>query len=305
MFDATPYVDGEGGPAALAADLASELTTAQAEPVLEGEGWATYRDGRGGFITVESPFLDRPWRIHGTVELDDPDTFSAYVNRLRTADTALYAALPRQSVTAVFNDHPTVSSQPTGTSAPLAGFRDHTARLTLTTHPDWSAWKTRDMGSATQSGRTGMYPQAAFGEFIEDMAHTIIRPDSAEMLEIALTLTGKRSLDFGSRHRLDNGDTAFTFVEETTARAGRGGQTIEIPNRFTIRVPIFLGTEPVEVEARLRYAADGDGVRMGYRLLRWMDAEREAFEAVVATVSDETGLNGATFYGSAPAALVR
>ena len=298
MFDATPYVDGEGGPAALAADLATELAIATAEPVLEGNDWRTYRDGRGGFITVESPFQERPRRLSGTVELDDPDTFSVYVNRLRTDDTALYATLPRQSVTAVFNDHPAVDG-----GASLAGFRDHTARLTLTTHPDWSAWKSRDMGSTTQNGRTGMYPQAAFGEFIEDMAHTIIRPDSAEMLEIALTLTGKRSLDFGSRHRLDNGDTAFTFVEETTARAGRGGQTIEIPNRFTIRVPIFLGTEPVEVEARLRYAADGDGVRMGYRVLRWKDHERDAFGAVVDTVTDETGVHA--FYGAAPSALVR
>jgi uncharacterized protein YfdQ (DUF2303 family) len=135
------------------------------------------------------------------------------------------------------------------------------------------------------------------------MAHTIIRPDSATMLEVATTLTGKRSLDLDSRTRLDNGDIGFKFVEETTARAGRGATEVEIPTVFTIRVPIFLGGEPVEIDARLRFKADQDGVRMGYRLLRWKDAERDAFGAVLATVTDETSLSEAAFYGSAPAVL--
>ncbi len=304
-IDSTNYVDGEGGPAALAADLATELELANADPILEGEGWKLMRDGRGGFITVEEPFRERPRRAVGSAALTDPAAFGDYVNRLRTVDTTLWANLSTFAVTAVFNDHPAVrqpgdTEAPLDTFRPLAGYRDHSATLSLEAHPDWITWKSRDMAAGSARGTSGLMGQRDFGEFVEDMAHTIIRPDSATMLEVATTLTAKRSLDFDSRTRLDNGDVGFRFQEETTARAGRGQTEIEIPQRFTIRVPIFLGTEPIEVEARLRFRPDQDGVRMGYRLLRWKDHERDAFDAVVATVTEATDTNGATFYGSAP-----
>jgi hypothetical protein len=312
VSDFTAYADGEGGAAALAADLATEVAKAQQAPVLTGEDWATYSDGRGGFVTVESPFRDRPRRVHGTVALVEPESFGEYINLYRTPQTRLYADVARSTLTAVFNDHPAAGSRAhegnfelTGDVTLVAGYRDHTATMTLGRHPDWVAWVGRDMTQGQQRGTSGLMTQRDFGEFIEDMAHTIVSPDSATMLEVATTLTARRTINFDSRARLDNGDMAFGFVEETTARAGRAGQTIEIPTRFVIRTPIFQGGDLFEIEARLRFRPDGDGVRMGYRLLRQTDREREAFDAVVSTVSDDTGLNGLVFYGTAPQPLTR
>jgi uncharacterized protein YfdQ (DUF2303 family) len=287
------YARAEGGAAALVGDLATQLAVAELDPILEGDGWKLLRDADGDIRLVEDPYRPRPRRATGSATLTDPDSFGAYVTRLKTPDTTLWADDRGRRIVALFNDHPAVEGQPTGTTDPLAGYRDHSATLQLVEHADWAAWKAWD-------GMDKLRPQQAFGEHIEDLAHTIVDPDSATMLEVALTLTARRSIDLDSGHRLGDGNVSFKFVEETTARAGRGASEIEIPERFTIACPTVEGGEPVRVEARLRWRGDQNGVRMGYRLLRVKDAEREAFGAVVATVADATELEEAIFNGLAP-----
>lgn len=255
----------------LAAALAADLAEAEAAVAASGDGWAIQRDGT---ITDWTHRLPRPVRPTGTSTLVDPESFGAYVSRLAVEETTVWADRSSARFEAVFNDHPAATLGATAEEAD-AGWRDHSASLFLTQSEDWRAWIERDGSSM---------PQKQFGEFVENMAHTIISPDSATMLEVATTLTMKRSLDFDSRVRLDNGDTAFKFVEESSMRAGRGASGVEIPSVFVFETPIWDGTAPVQVTARLRVRASGDGVTMGYKLLRVADATRDAFEAVVELV---------------------
>lgn len=281
----TAYRDGPSGPYALVAELAEALEFETRTPIAEGEGWAVLRDNT--HITWGES-LDRPTRPRGSVTLTDPGSFGDYVTRLITPDTVIYGDRERGRFVAVFNDHP--ATQIDNGDAPGAGHRDHRAVLQLQTNPEWATWMERD---------NRLYAQADFAEFVEGMAHTIVRPTSGEMLEVAQTLTGKQQVDFGSRTRLDNGDIAFKFETETTMRAGRGPSEVEIPSSFVFEAPVWEGTPPVAVEARFRVRAGQEGVKMGYRLIRVADATMAAFLGVMGAIENIVGEDVPLYHGDA------
>ncbi len=297
MSTITPEFDefreGEGASHALVADLTAALTEAHCDPVheVEGEGFAVYRNGD---VVDWRDKGDRPWRRKGSTTLVDPESFGKFVERLAVAETTVWADRVGESFMAVFNDHPAIDSGSAALAHEVnAGFRDDTAHLNLVPHEDWKMW-------INNNGR--MVPQRQFGELIESLAHTIVTPSAATMLEVATTLTMKRQLDFGSRVRLDNGDMEFKFEETSNATAGRrGGNSIEIPTSFTFAAPVWQGCDTVRVEARLRTRANGDGVEMGYKLIRLTDAVDDAFETVTDVIRGEIPEGTPIFVGSGPA----
>lgn len=235
-------------------------------------------------VDVEK-FLDSPRRSRGSAAVHDPASFAAYVSRLAPHDTAtsLWADDQRRTITAVFNDH---------SSTDEAGWRDHTATLTVRVDVDWSAW-------AAKNG--ALIGQVAFGEFLEEQLHAIVDPPAADLVAIATTLTAKRNLTFESSVRLQSGDVAFEYREETQAKATKA--KLEVPERFTIQLSPFVGATSVKVQARLRYRIGPDGLRIGYKLTRPDIAEREAFERIVAQIVEGTPEGVPMLLGTAPAAL--
>jgi uncharacterized protein YfdQ (DUF2303 family) len=289
MIELDEYSTGEGADLALVADLASNLADAEAEPLAGGPGWAAMRDGK---VVNWQAYLPAPTRRQGTVTLADPMSFAEYVLRQRSPETAVYADKERCRLTAVFNDHPqTAAIAAAGEES--AGFRDHRAVLALVHDTEWVEW-------SSANGR--MFDQGAFGEFIDSMAHTIVEPDSATMLEVATSLTLKSRVDFSSRTRLDSGDVSFRFEQETEARAGKGAQTVDIPSSFVFEVSVWDGTPPVTFTARLRFKGDRDGVKMGFKMIRVAPTLDRAFRNLVDSVASAMGGNGVDrspiFYGS-------
>lgn len=228
--------------------------------------------------------LATPLRPRGTVTVHDPDDFIEYTNRLADEDhTTVWADPDNGKVTAVFDDH---------CDAEAAGWRQHTAMLQLKRDPDWDSWV---------RGDNSLGGQAWFAEHLENLAHTIVSPDPATMLEIARTFDAKRSVNFRSGVRIDNGDVELTYEETTKAKAGQAGK-LEIPSTFTVRIAPYLGVEPAEIPARLRYrVADGE-LRIGYALLRPDRALRDVMAVLVARLREQVS-SGAVFLGTPPAAL--
>lgn len=284
-IDYTDHMSG-GNPSALIAQLVEDRDVLAAAPVsVTDTGVTLYRDGT---IIDARPYGERPHRRYGNTTIDTPNSFVNYVERLAVDETVVYARRATGTFMAVFDDHPAVADV-VALSAPdvYAGWRGHTATMRLQVHADWDAWV---------AGNGVMRSQRDFGELIDSMAHTIVSPDSATMLEVATTLTMKQSLDFDSRVRLDNGDVEFKFQQESNMRAGRTS-SVEIPSTFAFAAPVWVGTEPVEVQARLRVRASGDGVVMGYKLLRLDDVQERAFADVVSGI-DLTLDTVPVFHGS-------
>lgn len=247
-------------------DADRELTGTSVQP-----GAAVYvskiRDDERVEVTNLERLLAAPLRPRGTAAIHHPEDFAEYVNRLGDPTyTTVWADPVAGKFVAVFDDHQDSDN---------AGWRSHTATLTLQDDPDWVAWMQRD-------GR--LSDQAAFADHLEDLAHTVVSPDAATMIEVATSFNAKRSVNFASAVRVDSGDIALTYEEQTKASAKKG--TIEVPAEFVVRIAPFLGTEPSEIKARLRYRVGDGHLSIGYALLRPDVVRRDIIAALVGTLRE-------------------
>jgi uncharacterized protein YfdQ (DUF2303 family) len=228
--------------------------------------------------------LDAPLRCRGNADLHDPSDFTEYVNRLANPQyTTVWADPDAGKFVAVFDDHADFDD---------AGWRSHTATLTLKADPDWAAWLLLSNKPASQ---------AWFAEHIEDLAHTVIDPDAATMLELARTFDAKRSVNFRSGVKLESGDVQLTYEETTKAHAGEKGE-LEVPSAFTIRVAPFLGVPPADISARLRWRISDGELSIGYALLRPDRVRRDIISGLIMEMRGELE-DVPVFMGTPPPAI--
>jgi uncharacterized protein YfdQ (DUF2303 family) len=229
------------------------------------------------------PYLDNPNRCRGRVTVHDPNDFTDYVNRLANPDySTAWADVDAGTVTAVINDHATWDD---------AGWRDHIIQLRLQPDEDWRKWAARD-------GK--LVEQADFAEFVEDVAHGIVDPDAATMLEIALTMSGKRSVEFSQGTRQQTGDIQLKFEETTQANAGVKGQ-LEIPERITVQLAPWRGVIVADLPARLRWRINNGKLFIGYKLLRPELFASDVFNGLVDRIREN--LHVPLYRGATPNSL--
>jgi uncharacterized protein YfdQ (DUF2303 family) len=242
---------------------------------LEHEGPHVVRVLRGD-ERIETHSLEgwqeTPNRNRGTATLYDPENFVEYVDRLGNAGTTVWGNESALSFTAVFNDHETPHDP---------GWRDHIAVLQLQDDPEWTAFVQR-------SGR--YMNQIDFAEFLQDYAPSIIRPDGATLLEVAMNFKAHRKAEFEAAVDLETGDVSFQYSEQTTAKTAPKAGTVEVPREFVVALSPFLGMDPVAVTARLRFDIQKDGLQIGFRLVRPDLVRRDAFAAIRNTIAE--GLAG-------------
>ena len=210
------------------------------------------------------PVAAGPRRAIGTVQVHTAASFLDAIQRLTITPPTVYVDEDAMSLTAVLNDD----------DAGGNGWRDHRVALALRRTPPWEAWL---------KGQ-GLGDQQRFAERIEDGELEIVAPTPAEMLELAQTFHATTEAKFKSGTRLSSGQTQFVYEEEVKATGGVSPGSITIPERFSIKVRPFVGSDPFGVEARFRYRLKGGDLQMGYELIRAEDVEREAFLDVVKLV---------------------
>lgn len=239
----------------------------------------TSRDDEHIEVVNLEKYLNQPNRPRGGAQLTEPSDFAKYVNRLAGDATTVWIDQDSSCVTAVFNDHQ---------DGVIAGWRDHTATLHLQRDPDWQHWSAND---------GHLMAQENFAELLEQLAHTVIRPDSATMLEVATTFQAHRNANFSRGTRLDSGDVQLTWQEETTAKAGASGK-LDVPAEFTIAVAPFVGLTATEITARLRWRLREGSLGIGYQLHRPDLVRQQAFNDVRTMLANE--LDPPVFLGTAP-----
>lgn len=226
--------------------------------------------------------LPKPLVQRGQVTIHDPADFAQLVNRLHDADhTTMYANVEPGQVVALFDDH---------ASFGVAGWRQHRATLQLKVDADWQRW-------AERNGK--LFGQEEFAEFLEDVAHTVVDPDAATMLEIATTFRASVNASYSGGIKRQSGDVEFAFKEETDARAGTSG-TLEIPHAITVRLSPWQGTDPVDLIARFRYRLRGGQVALGFSLLRPDRARDDVFAKLLVNLRENVVEDVPLFKGAAP-----
>ncbi len=217
---------------------------------------------------------ERPVRKAGTIKVLDGPSFCEYHTLFADGDSRVFADETTGRFLAILDYHQTTEG-PSNT----ARWCKHRLDLTLRASAEWTAWKAKDGKQLSQTD---------FAEFIEDNAPDIVTPDAATMREVAMDLSAKSDVDFGSAIRLQNGQVQFKYSEKIVGTFGNG--QIEIPERFVISIPVHIGTERIEVTARLRYRINSGKLTFSYHLLRPDAIEREAFAATRSAISTALGI---------------
>lgn len=215
-----------------------------------------------------------PSRKKGHVFLRDTASFIEIVNEQKDENTVLYGCYTDPVFVAVFNDH----SGQSGSGMP--GWRDHRATYNCPQSIEWKTWK-------AQSGK--QMNQEQFAQFIEDNLPDIAQPPAADMLEISRSLEAKKKVNFASGIRLSNGQNQLTYEEEIQGTAAKG--TLQVPETFTLGIPVLEGGLRYAVEARLRYRiGEGGKLAMWYELVRPHKILEDAVHAVWSEIQDKTSM---------------
>lgn len=247
------------------------------EPIELHPGIWALRDEDGGLDVVNicgkiEAQQANPDRKTGHVTAADASSFAAYVARHRQDDTEIWGAADGKSVTAIINAHAEGNGP--------AGWRDHTATLTLTRSDDWDDWTLRDGKWLSQSD---------FAEFVEAHLPNFIDPRGADVLEMAQEFRARKSVRFDSSKRVKSGQTQITWHEDIDAKVGKG--SIDIPDVLTLAMQVYERGETFGLTARLRYRINDGSLMLGFVLDRPRDVLMAAFDGIRQEISGMTGID--------------
>lgn len=212
-------------------------------------------------------YAEAPRRARAEVAAHDPETFGAYFNRFKTADSVILADQDKFTIVGIIDYHPKDG----------AAFREHRVSYEAPRSLEWKTWR-------TASGKR--MAQEEFAQFIEDNVVDIRTPAGADVLEISRNLQANKKVAFSSAIRLADGQQQFTYEEVIDGSTSKG--KIKVPETFVLGIPVFFGGELYEVTARLRYRIDNGKLALWYELYRPEYIEKDAFEAVLVGVGTVT-----------------
>lgn len=219
-----------------------------------------------------------PERVRGTVSVLDAPSFNEYFKLFADANSRIFADETKAAVIGVLDYHESQGKPRWG---------QHRVSLTLRQSVEWTRW-------TSLNGKK--FTQIEFAEFIEANSPDIIKPASATMLECARDLSAKTDVDFGSAVTIANGSVKLKYSEQVKATFGSGEVTV--PETFTIAIPIHIGSERVEILARLRYRINAGKLTFWYDLHRADVAARQAF---IDNVAEIAGTLAVTIINGTPA----
>jgi uncharacterized protein YfdQ (DUF2303 family) len=251
------------------------------ELVHTNDGLAVLYTPKYGFHTINRETgLLKPLRKRGRFIVFDPASFNQFLkDNADAGDIAVYfdRNVKSPAVVAVLNAH--------GKNG--AGWGDLRCEIEFRRTPQWERWAAAD-------GK--MMPQVAFAEFIEDNIADIASPAGSTMLEVATQLDAKRTLQFRSGVRLQDGRIQFQHLEDLEAKVGAG--EIAVPEMFSLGIAPIFGMPSYQVPVRFRYRIEGGKLTMGFRLQRTEDMMRQIIEDVIAKI--ERGANVSVMEGREP-----
>lgn len=220
--------------------------------------------------------LGDPMRIHACLTTDRVDGLAAYLKAFAADASPLVFAwgAPGDACTyrvrAVFDYH-------TPREAQWCSHRiDYAPRVSAA----WAAWHALADRNLSQS---------EWLEHLEENAPELSAPPDkwkgpkpTELLALAERVQIKRTSSFESAHRLADGRTELTITEGIEAGTARG--RVEMPDRFWLKLPIFIDGPPVYVLCWLRTRVADGRLVIRYTMHRAHEAIDVAWESILGDV---------------------
>lgn len=214
-----------------------------------------------------------PVRVSGTRTVTDTASFLSELTRrpLTVGVGTLWGSMDQGRIVAVYDDHPATGG---------ANWREDRLALELETDDDWKAWH-------ALSGR--WMDQATFADTIEELLHTVVSPDQADLLEIIASVRASTSGSFESSQNRANGSITVGYSQEVTAKAGRRGE-LEVPEQIQLRLRPFAGQEQsYAVGAYFRLNISGGELRLAVKLKPTRQVLRAAWDDQCGQIVDTLG----------------
>lgn len=228
---------------------------------------------------AEGPF---PYRAKGTRQVSEVTALLDELTRrpLTPGQSTLWGDYTTGTVVAVYNDHTTE----------IAGWRDDLCTLQVVKDPDWSAWE-------KLSGK--FLSQGDFGDLIEELLHTVVVPDQADLYEIINSVRASSSSQFESNIDRSDGSQTLTYTKEVSASAGRATRKLEVPKTITLRLRPWEGhIETYDVEAWFRLRVDNGNLGLAVKLKPTQQILRRAWADLTAKVVEHTSIPVLAYRGT-------
>jgi hypothetical protein len=275
----------------IAATLAYEFHQLQeCDTLFENEEEAIVVVSRPTHRTVEdvTPLLDRyrasPRFLQQTVHVYTVDDFVRYCDQFGSSATVVFVTPVHEQnkqqgpeVLAILDYHE-APGEPSHCR--------HRVQYPLVASPGWQAW-----------AKSQTFDQRAFAEFIEDRCLEITEPDPggvtvelgavlgyqvglpSEVVRASRGLSLTIEAQVRESHTLANGSVEIQYAEN--ARASE----VVVPPLFAVRIPIFEGTDPVELPVRVRYRVTEGRVQWSLLPHRPDLLRDQAFRSLAAALS--------------------
>lgn len=263
--------------------------------------FTTVKDSCGGetvAMLVQQPRDDhgnlknKPERIAGGVTVETQDSLVDYVRDFKGTGTRLFASIAHNVIVAVLDYHEgrtdavhdmggKVDPAKVGHAfVPAPDHGQHVATLQLVFSEQWTTWTGKD-------GK--LMDQVEFARFVQENAPDVESPDGATLLELVRDLRGSRLHKFTGDVNLNAARDSFTYEDRATV--GRAAGTLDVPDAFTLRLPVYFGGEAVAVQAQLRHDVNESGkLSLGFKLLRRESVRQATFRQLVDDVAGQAGV---------------
>jgi len=265
---ALPNTPDYSGDVQAAIDAGAALADPRSPGLDPGTG--TYAVVPKGYQIVSlDEYAVRPRRIDACVRMQDTVSFIDYVKHFKLPATRIFFNTAEEEFEAILDYHETETP----------AWCDHVATYKPQRSVEFANW----MGANRRQ-----FTQVEFARFLEENLPDVVEPNSADLLNIALTFEAKKSVEFASGVRLANGQIQFQYDEVVRGTAQKG--TIEIPEKFTLGIPIHLNGPAYRIDARLRWRLQEGKVTFWYELVRPQKFIEHALNEIRAAVADGAGV---------------
>lgn len=228
--------------------------------------------------------MPAPYRVKGTRKVSELVSLLDELGRrpLTPGESTLWGDYTTGTVTAIYNEH--VDDR--------AGWRDDLLTLQLVTDPDWAAWQ-------KISGRW-FTSQQEFGDAIEELLHTVINPDQADLYEIVHSIRATSNAQFESRIDRATSAQALTYTEDVRATAGgKSTNRLEVPKTVTLQLRPWEGhVDTYEIEAWFRLQVTGGQLGLMMKLKPHQQILRQAWADMINQIVAATSIPVLAYRGT-------
>lgn len=228
-----------------------ELIKQGESPRIVDSGGLPYAIVKNGYaVQCLEHLLARPVLKRATPVFTNVTSFIHYVNEQKSDQSRIYVPTPNSFV-AILDHHEAKS--------PKADWRQHRATYNLTLTPQWCLW--------TQKNNC-KFGQRDFAQFIEENQDDVTTPVGADLLDLVRTIKATMNAEFNGVVDEKDGNFSLAFQQQTRNTAGAKGN-LELPQKITITLAPYEGSDPLPIEARLRFEVNNaNKLNLWYELIR-------------------------------------